>query len=200
MGWKVEGTYFENCNCDWVCPCTVTSLLSQSTGERCEVMVNYHVQRGEVDGVDVSERNVSLIVDAPKNMLAGGWRVGLIIDAAASPDQADKLAAFFGGKLGGPPAVFLPLIGEILGIDRQPIDYRDDGRRHHVRIGGDVAIDVEDYVPHGASEPTRLTGVTHPVSSTLTIARVTSSRIKGFGMEFMNAGKSAFSAPFHWSS
>lgn len=200
MGWKVEGTYFENCNCDWVCPCTVTSLLAQSTGERCQVMVNYHIQHGEVDGVDVSGRNVSLIVDAPKNMLAGGWRVGLIVDAAASPDQADKLAAFFGGRLGGPPAVFLPLIGEILGIDRQPIDYRDDGRSHHVQIGRDVAIDIEDYVPHGASEPTRLTGVTHPVSSTLTIARVNSSRIRGFGMEFNNAGKSAFSAPFRWSS
>ncbi len=19
MAWKIEGTYFENCNCDWVC-------------------------------------------------------------------------------------------------------------------------------------------------------------------------------------
>jgi hypothetical protein len=37
------------------------------------------------------------------------------------------------------------------------------------------------------------------LNSTLTIAHPTESRIKAFGMEFKNAGKSAFSAPFAWS-
>jgi hypothetical protein len=45
-----------------------------------------------------------------------------------------------------------------------------------------------------------LSGVAHPSSSTLTIARPTASCIKAFGMEFNAAGKSALSAPFHWSS
>ena len=34
MSWKVEGTYFENCNCRWVCPCTVSSLTMPATQER----------------------------------------------------------------------------------------------------------------------------------------------------------------------
>ena len=34
MAWKLEGTYFENCNCDWVCPCTVTSFASPATAAR----------------------------------------------------------------------------------------------------------------------------------------------------------------------
>lgn len=69
-----------------------------------------------------------------------------------------------------------------------------------VRIGKDVAIDVEDYVPEGLSEPTRLENVFHPSNTTITVARPSSSHIKGFGMEFKNAGKSAFSAPFSWSA
>lgn len=199
MAWKLEGTYFENCNCDWVCPCTVTSFAASATGDRCQVILNYHIRRGEVDGVDVSGRSVSIVADSPKRMLDGGWRVGVIIDDKASKEQADKLTAVFAGQAGGPMANLAPLIGEILGIERLPIEYADHGNRHSIRIGDDVAIEVEDYAAQEGGETTKLTGVAHPSGSTITIARPTSSRIKAFGMEFHNAGKSAFSAPFNWA-
>ena len=200
MPWKVEGTYFENCNCDWVCPCSVTSFAVPATGDRCNVILNYHVKSGQIDGVDVSGRSVSIVADAPKNMLEGNWRVGVIIDDKASKEQADKLAGVFSGQMGGPMAALSPLIGEVLGIEQQPIDYKDDGHRHTVRIGQDIAVDVEDFTAEGLSETTKLSGVAHPSNSTLTIARPTSSRIKAFGMDFKNEGKSAFSAPFRWSA
>jgi hypothetical protein len=177
----------------------VTSFASPATGDRCHVILNYHVHSGHIDGVDVGGHSVSIVADSPKNMLDGGWNVGLIIDDKASKEQADKLAGVFSGQMGGPMAAIAPLIGKVLGIERLPIDYKDDGHRHHVRIGGDIVIEVEDYSAQGAAEPTRLTGVFHPSGSTITIARPTSSRIKAFGMTFENAGKSAFSAPFHWS-
>jgi hypothetical protein len=198
MAWKLEGTYFENCNCDWVCPCTVTSFASPSTGDRCQVVLNYHVGRGEVDGVDVSGHSVSLIVDAPKKMLDGGWRVGVVIDDKASKEQADKLTGVFAGQVGGPMANLAPLIGELLGVQRLPIEYSDKGNRHSIKIGDSVAIEVEDYAAQEGGETTKLTGVAHPSGSTITIARPIESRIKAFGMEFKNAGKSAFSAPFNW--
>lgn len=200
MAWKIEGTYFENCNCDWVCPCSVTSFASSATGDRCTVILNYHVSRGEIDGVDVTGRSVSIVADAPKNMLDGNWRVGVIIDDKASKQQADKLAGVFSGQMGGPMANLAPLIGKVLGIEQQPIDYRDGGHRHHVKIGSGIEIEVEDYVPQGMTEPTKLSGVAHPSNSTIAISRPTTSRVKAFGMEFdAGVGKSAFSAPFHWS-
>jgi hypothetical protein len=133
-------------------------------------------------------------------MLEGNWRVGVIIDDKASKEQVDKLAGVFSGQMGGPMAALSPLIGEVLGIEQQPIDYKDDGHRHTVRIGHDIAVDVEDFTAEGLSETTKLSGVAHPSNSTLTIARPTSSRIKAFGMDFKNEGKSAFSAPFRWSA
>jgi hypothetical protein len=199
MAWKLEGTYFENCNCDWVCPCTVTSFASPATGDRCQVVLNYHVRRGEVDGVDVSGRSVSVVADSPKRMLDGGWRVGLIIDDKATKEQADKLTGVFAGKIGGPMANIAPLIGELLGVDRLPIEYSDKGNRHSIRIGNDIAIEVEDFAAHEGGDTTKLTGVDHPSSSTITIAKPIGSKIKAFGMEFKNAGKSAFSAPFNWA-
>jgi hypothetical protein len=199
MAWKLDGTYFENCNCDWVCPCTVTSFASPATGDRCHVILNYHVERGQIDGTDVSGRSVSIVADSPKRMLDGGWRVGVIIDDKATKEQADKLTGVFAGQMGGPMANIAPLIGEILGIERLPIEYVDDGKRHRIRIGDSIAIEVEDYAAAEGGETTKLTGVAHPSSSTITIAKPIDSKIKAFGMEFENAGKSAFSAPFNWA-
>ena len=199
MAWKLEGTYFENCNCDFVCPCTVTSNVVDATGDRCQGVLNYHVRRGEVEGVDVSGRTVSVVFDTPKKMLDGGWRIGLIIDDKASKEQAEKLTTVFAGKAGGPMAALAPLIGELLGIERLPIDYSDKGNRHSIKVGNEIAVEVEDFVPEGGGEPTKLVGVAHPSNSTLTIARPIESKIKAFGMEFKNAGKSAFSSPFNWA-
>jgi hypothetical protein len=200
MSWKLEGTYFENCNCDFACPCSVTSFASPGTSDRCQVILNYHIDTGEIDGVDVSGHSVSVIADAPPRMLDGNWRVGLIIDDTASKEQADKLAGVFSGQMGGPMASLAPLIGEVLGIEQHPIEYHDSGHKHRVKIGRDISVEVEDYTPEGLPEPTKLVGVFHPSNTTLTIARPTESHIKAFGMEFHNSGKSAFSAPYRWSA
>ena len=200
MAWTIEGTYFENCNCDFACPCTVTSFAAPATQERCQVVLAYHVTRGQIDGVDVSGRSVAVVADTPAEMIKGSWRLGLIIDDKASKEQSDKLAGVFSGQMGGPMSSLAPLVSEVMGIERMPIEFKEDGRKHHLKIGNDIAIDVEDYVPEGMSEPTKVSGVFHPSNSTLNIARPTASRIKAFGMEFHNSGKSAFSAPYRWSA
>ncbi|TME07230.1 MAG: DUF1326 domain-containing protein, partial [Chloroflexi bacterium] len=180
MSWTVEGTYFENCNCDFACPCSVTSFAAPGTEDRCQVVLAYHIQRGQIDGVDVGGHSVAVVADAPAKMMDGGWRVGLIIDAKATKEQTDKLAGVFSGQMGGPMGSLAPLIGEVLGIEQQSIEFQDSGHKHHLKIGSDIAIDIEDYIPQGLAEPTKLVGVFHPSSTTLTIARPTSSRIKAF--------------------
>ncbi|HEX6490637.1 MAG TPA: DUF1326 domain-containing protein [Gaiellaceae bacterium] len=200
MAWRLEGTYFENCNCEVLCPCGASSLVLPADYERCQVVLAYHVERGEVDGLDVSERTVVLVADAPGQMSDGNWRVGVIIDDGASQEQMQALGSVFGGEQGGPPALLAPLIGELLGIEQAPIEYVDDGHEHRLKAGEGIELVVEDFVPEGESEPSRLTGVHHPSSSTLTVARATSSRIRAFGMEFQNEGKNGHSAPFAWTA
>lgn len=199
MSWSLEGTYFENCNCTFACPCAVTSFASPATQDRCQAVLVYHVTRGQIDGTDVAGHSVAVVADTPAQMIQGNWRLGLIIDDNASKEQADKLAGVFSGQMGGPMASLAPLVGEVMGIERMPIEYGDSGRKHHVKIGKDLSIEIEDYIPEGLSEPSQLVGVFHPSNTTLTIARPTESRIKAFGMEFHNGGKSAFSAPYRWS-
>jgi hypothetical protein len=200
MAWKLEGTYFENCNCDFVCPCSVTSFVAPATNDRCQVVLFYNVGRGEIEGVDVSGLSVAVVADTPKQMISGNWRLGLIVDERASEEQRNALAGVFSGQKGGPMASLAPLVGEVLGIQTAPIEYQSQGGKHSVRVGNDIEVQAQDFVPEQVGSPTQLVGVFHPSNTTLTVARPTSSRIQAFGMQFQNDGKSAFSAPFSWSA
>jgi hypothetical protein len=200
MSWKVEGTYFENCNCTWVCPCTVSSLTMPATQERCQVVLIYHVDSGEIDGADVSGLSVAVVADTPSQMTDGNWNLGLIIDERASTAQSDALAGVYSGQKGGPMAALAPLVGKVLGIERASFEYSSQAGRHSARIGRDIEVAVEDFVPEGLAHPTRLDGVFHPSNTTLTVDKPVTSRIAAFGMTFHNESGSAFSSPFSWSA
>jgi hypothetical protein len=202
MAWYLDGTYFENCPCEMVCPCTTSGLTKPADAERCRVVLVFHIDSGEVDGVDVSGVTVAVLADTPQVMADGNWRVGVFMDEAATQEQADKLGAVFSGQLGGPMEALSGLIGEDLGMEVAPIEYRDDGRRHRVRIGDFAEIEIEDFVPPQTpeGEVSKLTGVFHPANSTLTMAQATTSRVNAFGLEFSHVGKNGHSAPFSWSA
>ena len=160
----------------------------------------YHLSNGEIDDVDVSGLSIAMFVDAPQVMSEGGWRVGLFVDEAASPDQAEKLQAVFSGQLGGPPAVFSPLVGEVLGVERGPMEFADDGRLHRVRMDERLDMEIEDYVPPNGTEVACLTGMTITPNPTVTIARAIRARVRAFGHDLSHDGKNGHSAPFSWSA
>ena len=73
MAWRLEGTYFESCSCDVICPCTWSALTAKATLDRCRALLAYHVESGEIDDVDVSGLSFALFLDTPPVMaLAGG--------------------------------------------------------------------------------------------------------------------------------
>jgi hypothetical protein len=203
MVWHVEGTYFENCSCETVCPCITSAFEKPADAERCRGAMAFHVERGEVDGVDVGDKSLVVVFDAPALMSEGNWRIGVIMDSAASPEQAEKLGAVFGGQVGGPMAALAPLIGEMLGMESAPIDYLDDGRRHSVRVGDLVDMEIEESISPASpdGEGMQLTGIFHhPANSTLSVGTAVRSRIEAFGMSINQDGKNSHSAPFAWSS
>ena len=200
MAWQIQGTYFETCSCEVVCPCTA-SLALGATYDRCRVTLVFHVASGDVEGTDVSGLTVAALADTPKVMTDGDWKLGVFIDAAASHEQAEKLGAVFSGQLGGPMEALGPLVGENLGVERAPIEVREEGLTHSVRIGEAVDFEIEDVVPFGVEtgEPARLVGIFHPAGSELTVSRATRSQISAFGIEY--EGKSGFSnSSFAWAA
>lgn len=200
MPWKLEGSYFETCSCDVVCPCTA-SLALGATRDRCKATLVFNIKDGEVEGTDVSGLTVAAVADTPKVMSEGNWRLGVFIDAAASDEQAEKLGAVFSGALGGPMEALGPLVAENLGVQRASIEVQESGLRHAIRIGDAVDFEIEDVVPFGVEtgEPARLTGVFHPAGSELTVSRATRSKIDAFGIQY--EGNAAFSrSRFSWAA
>ncbi len=201
MGFQIGGRYFENCSCEVVCPCTLSFALGADY-DRCQVILVFHVDSGEVDGTDVGGLTVAAVADTPKVMSEGNWRLGVVIDEAASDEQAQALGAVFSGQAGGPMAAVAGLVGEQLGVERLPIEFSSQDGSHHVRIGEAVHVDVDDVVPFGSegNEPSKVTDIFHPANSTLTVAKAGSSTINLFGLEIANEGKSAFSGTFSWAA
>ena len=173
MAWRLDGTYFESCSCDAVCPCTWSALTAKATLDRCRALLAYHVESGEIGDVDVSGLSFALFLDTPPVMAEGNWRVGVYLDDAASDGQAEQLGALLSGQLGGPPAMLAPLISEMLG--------------------------VEDFVAIEGHDPVRLTNVFHPSNTTLTVAPANAAHLSTFGIDWGREGQSGFSAPFSWA-
>ena len=199
MSWSIEGTYFETCSCELMCPCNF-SFDHGATYDYCRVTLVFSIRDGAIEGTDVSGRTLALIADTPKVMTEGNWRVGIFVDDGTTEEQMEKLTGVFGGQMGGPMAGLAPLIGEVLGVERAPIEVVEEGLSHSVRIGEAIDFEVEDIVPFGieTGEPARLTGVFHPVASELTAAEATRSKISAFGIEY--EGKTGLSSPFAWAA
>ncbi|MGH2381012.1 MAG: DUF1326 domain-containing protein [Candidatus Limnocylindria bacterium] len=203
MAWNLNGGYIENCNCEVACPCTVANFSAPSTYEDgCRAIFGFHIDSGQVDGVEVSGLTVAVFIgDSPRMMIEGGWRVGMFMDDRATSEQAEKLGAVFSGQMGGPMGGLGPLIGEFLGSEPARMDYRVDGRRRSLTIGDRARIDVEEVTSPADPEADapKITGATvHPAGAPLTVARG-DSRVDAFGVHFTNEGKSGFTTQFSWA-
>ena len=200
MAWNLEGSYVETCSCELMCPCNL-SFDHGATYDFCRVTLVFNIREGDVDGTDIGGRKVALVGDTPKVMTDGNWKLGVFVDEEASDEQLEKLIGVFSGELGGPMAALAPLIGEMLGVERAPIEVTDDGVRHTVKIGDAIDFEVEDIVPFGVEngQPVKFDGMFHPVGSDLTMAEAKRSKISAFGIEY--EGKSGLSkSEFSWSA
>jgi len=200
VAWNLKGGYVETCSCDLMCPCNM-SFDHGATYDYCRVTLVFNIAEGEIEGTDVSGLKVAAIVDSPKVMTEGNWRLGMFVDERATDEQTAKLTAVFGGQLGGPMEGIVPLVGEMLGVERAPFEVVDDGLRHSVRIGDAIEFEIEDIVPFGieTGQPVRLVGMFHPAASEFNAAEAKRSRIDAFGITY--EGKTGLStSEFSWAA
>jgi len=200
MAWSLKGSYVGTCSCDLICPCNA-SFDHGATYDYCRVTLVFSIRDGEIDGTDVSGLNVAAIADTPKVMTDGNWKLGVFVDERASDAQMEKLVGVFSGQMGGPMAGLAPLVGELLGVQKAPIEVVDDGLRHSVRVGDVIDFEIQDIVPFGieTGRPVRFDGMFHPAGSNLTIAEATRSKIDAFGIRY--EGKTGLStSEFAWAA
>src|SRR5215510_3991465 len=115
-----------------MCPCNM-SFDHGATNDYCRVTLVFNIKEGEIEGTDVRGLTVAAIADTPKIMTEGNWRMGLFVDDQASDEQTEKLAGVFSGQKGGPMEAIVPLVGDVLGVERAPIEVQENGLSHAVK-------------------------------------------------------------------
>jgi hypothetical protein len=118
MSYDLRGIFVEACDCKVVCPCWFDD--EPDDGE-CTGMLAWHVDQGEVDGVDVSGLTTVSISYHRGHRHNGRWRVALFVDERATAEQERAMADVFTGKKGGPLADLAELTGEVTTVLRVPI-------------------------------------------------------------------------------
>ena len=142
MAYSLEGQLLEVCNCNILCPCWVGEDPDNGT---CDSVMGWHFEKGDIDGVDVSGLTLAAQVHIPGNVLKGNWRAMIYVDDKATPQQEEAILNVYTGKLGGPVADLVQLIGEVVGVERAPITFDLEGVAGTIKIGQVAEAQLEPY-------------------------------------------------------
>jgi hypothetical protein len=142
MGYKLEGRLLEVCNCRVLCPCWIGEDPDFGT---CDSIMAWRMDKGSINGVDVAGVTFAICVFIPGNVLAGNWRAVAYVDDKMTPEQEEAVLGVYTGKLGGPVAELVKLIGEIVDVRRVPIVFDVDGGKGTVQIGDKASAVMEAY-------------------------------------------------------
>lgn len=196
--WKLDGTYFEACNCDATCPCI---FLSPPTEGECKAIVSWHINKGSYENVSLDNLNVALFVHSPGNMVEGGWKVALYIDDKADPGQQNCLSKIFSGQAGGHPGSLTPLIDEVLGVKACAIEYHEEGKKKRIRISEFGSAEIEAQKGQGDED---ITVSNHPLAIapgySVVVAKSKQATYKDHGIDFEVSNKSGLYSPFSYKN
>jgi len=143
MSYHLEGRLLEVCNCKVLCPCWIGEDPDNGT---CDTIVAWHMDKGTIDGVDVSGNTIAAVAHVPGNILEGNWTAAIYIDDKASREQEEALLKVYTGKAGGPIADLVKLIGQVVSVERAPIRFTVVQGKGEIEIGKDYYAKLDPYL------------------------------------------------------
>ncbi len=199
--YDLRGQLLEVCSCEVLCPCWIGE---DPDGGTCDALIAWKLERGEIQGVDVSGLTFAVLPHIPGNVLQGNWKVLAVVDDKANPEQQEAILKVFTGQLGGPIADLASLIGEVVAVERAPVETNIEGGKGAIKIGNLVEASMEPY--QGATGKT--TALSETVFSTIPGAPAYVSKAQSFkrnteeyGLMNINLqGHNAVQGEFHFQA
>ena len=142
MAYELEGRLLEVCTCKTLCPCWIGE---DPDGVDCHSVNSWHVDKGTINGVDVSGLTLATLNHSPGNILKGNWRILVFVDEKATSQQQEALVAAFTGKLGGPIADLAQLYGEVAGVESVPITFEVERGKGRLKVGSGIEAEVSPF-------------------------------------------------------
>ena len=142
MAYHLEGRLLEVCNCRVLCPCWIGEDPDFGT---CDTIVGWHFDKGTINGVDVAGCSICAIAHVPGNILKGNWRAAIYLNDKVTPKQEEAILSVYTGKLGGPVAELVKLIGEVVSVEKVPITFDVQGGKGTLKVGNAGYAELEPY-------------------------------------------------------
>ena len=141
--YRVQGSLLEACSCNAPCPCWIGE---DPHGGVCDSFLAYRIDKGIIQGVDVSGIAFALVAQIPGNVLKGNWKVVVYMSNKAKRTQKQAILDAWTGKLGGPLADLAKLVGEVKGVYDVPIQFKLSKGKGTIKIGDKVEAVMAPYV------------------------------------------------------
>jgi hypothetical protein len=152
MAYKIEGQLLEVCTCNTVCPCWVGVVPDGGT---CDGVIAWQVEKGDINGINVSGLTVAVVAHIPGIAVAGNWSAALYVDDKATAAQKSALLDAYSGKLGGSLAGVAGLVGNLVGTESVSISAVAKNGKGTLKIGDIATAEFEPVIgAHG--EPAQL--------------------------------------------
>src|SRR3954469_12288150 len=143
MPYDLRGRFLEACDCSVPCPC----WFEQDPDEgECTGLIAWYVERGTINGFDVSGRTVvSLSQHGGNRAEPHHLSTSLVVDDGADDGQFIAMTEAFSGQLGGPLGELATMSGGQPPVvtELARISFATDGKAFRLRVGPRVAIDAE---------------------------------------------------------
>jgi len=195
--WKLEGSYFEACNCDAACPCVFTSAPTEGV---CNALVAWHIDKGHFRDVNLDGLNIAIAIHSPGHMMEVKWSIAVYVDERASEEQRTALFTIYSGQAGGHPAAIASFVGAILGVKSVAIDYRAEGRTRSILLGDLADMEIEALPGQGGAEIT-VTNAPFCVAPgyPAVVAKSKQLNLKDGGLNWHITNKNGYYSPFSYS-
>lgn len=197
--YQIRGSFYEACDCFTVCPCWIGN---SPDGSECTGVFAWEIEAGTIDGVDVAGLLAVSISTHGGPRDEAKQRVVVFVDDRSTRVQGDALAAAFSGKLGGPLQELGDLLGELIGVERAPIQLRREGRLTTLTVDGRIRIEGTDR--EGPAGPMTLKDgkLTRVLGSPAVIGESAHFRVAlaGHAMDLDVRGRSTMSGRFLYTN
>lgn len=149
MSWRIQGTYFEACNCDPICPCRRVDGVpgGRSTHGVCAGVLSWLVEEGHADGADLAGLPVALAYRYDDDEQGSPWSWILYLDERATEDQRAGLESIFTGRAGGDALAHFPWAwkeSELVAVRPVSIEVDHTRRRQRLRVRDRVRVRIRD--------------------------------------------------------
>jgi len=161
--YKIEGSYYEACNCEAICPCRRHNGVAKglSTYGNCDFLLSWQIDKGDAGGVDLSGVGVGMAGTYSDHEEGSPWSVFIYIAEHANDDQFEALSAIFKGDAGG-NILFTKCISNVLGIKRAKIAFDHTPGAELIQIDDIASAKVERNAEYDGTVSCGIPGHDHP--------------------------------------